>query len=251
MLRSTLLIMALAVMLSGCIPAKILVGVREPDLADVKPGIPRADAEKILGDRYWHVGTGDGLTYDIYQYEQEKAPNPLLAAIGLGVDYITVGLLELCLSVSDLEDFELSSQVVVAYDAQDLAVFVSKPWEALFVGPCRRQRQAVPANSGVPANVRPSPQKGLAVSKPDFAKFDDKIRAVETIDGRVPEEYVVELPPGRHLIRYYHGDVAEVELMPGRLYRLTRKSYCGYARSNPFYYLEDVDSGEVLHCNAP
>jgi hypothetical protein len=75
-----------------------------------------------------------------------------------------------------------------------------------------------------------------------------------TIDGRRFEGRVVELLPGRHAVNYSAGAVyllcndifANVELLPGRLYRLKRERFATGYRDEHVFWIEDVEGGETL-----
>lgn len=245
--RSIWICVALGVFLSGCAPVKTMVGVGEPDLAQINPGLQRSAAEKILGERLWHVGAADGLTYDIYQYQKEQSARPILGLVVLGLDFLSLGSLEL---MDHPHDFRPAEQVAVAYDNQGRVVFVSKPWTVSDTGPCRRQRYLIPEGSGVPASTCPVPVKDLSGAALNSAILEDDDQDIETIDGHVPEEDVMELPPGRHEVDN-HGVVATVEFFPGRRYRVEHEHFYGYARYRPFIFIEDVDSRETLVCINP
>ena len=253
MFRLILVGMVMAIHLSGCAPTKVMFGVSEPNLAEIKPGSQRSDAEKVLGKRLWHVGVADGLTYDIYQFESEQPTRPMIGVGVLFADIITLGELELSVHPQDLTP---AKQVAVAYDVQGRVDFVSKPWPVEAVGPCRRQRSLLPADSGVPATVRPGSISGSSGSRENVSKLDVDVwgiprwMMVVSIDGNEFKGNVIELPPGHHEI-IYHGRPATVELLPGRRYRLGREHFFGYKKANSFYFIEDVDSREILHCVPP
>jgi hypothetical protein len=237
----------MGLLLSGCASVKIMVGVDEPDLAEIKTGVPRSAVEKILGKRLWHVGVSAGLSYDIYQYEQEQPPRPGLGVAGLGLEFLYLGSPEL---ETHPRDFGDARQVAVAYDNQDQVAFVSKPWPVQDVGPCRRQRDYIPKDSGVPADALPGPLNGLSGTALTIAILDDDDFEVETIDGHVPEENVIELLPGHHEVGH-HGYLATIEFFPGRHYRMEHESFYGVARYRPFIFIEDVDSRETMLCLKP
>ena len=247
----------LAIFLPGCAATKTTIGIDGPDFTKIKPGTQRIDAEKILGKRLWHVGVADGLNYDIYQFEAEQNADPMLGAIILGLDFISLGSFEL--ELNDPLNFMRVKQVALAYDDQDRVAYVSNPWLLdKEVGPCRRQRYLLQL-AGVTTKPRPEPLTGLALSSPSNAKLDMDIpwneKIVASVDGHELEDSSVELPSGHHEVKVdYDGgrtDTATVELLPGRFYRLKLKKIYGYARMHPFYLIEDVNSGEVLHCVPP
>lgn len=254
MLRLILVIVALSILLSGCVATKVMVGISEPNLAEIKPLDKRSKAEKILGKRLWHVGVADGLTFDIYQYEEDKPPRPSLGVLVLVMEFITFGIGEL----QDKQPPWLLTpvkQVAVAYDGQDRVVFVSTPWPVEAVGPCRRQRYLIPADYGVPVTASPEPLIGLARSTPNTAKLELQGHLFGwypvSVDGHEFKEKVVELPSGKHEISD-RGVVANVELMPGRLYRMNSKLFSEYNKKSKWiHFIEDVNSGEALHCVPP
>jgi hypothetical protein len=241
-----------------------MVGVREPDLTRIQPGDPRSQAERMLGKRLWRPGSAEGLTYDVYQYEAGRPAEPLWGTAVLILDVYTLGMAEL--PAADARKFAPVKQVAVAYDEQDRVRLVSQPWQVPggTFEPCRRMRSVLPADSGVPSTAHPSPTDrppGVALEVA-ILELDSPIHA--TIDGRKVEGSVVELPPGRHTVDYqaslggsvmYGATVlsrygsAEVELLPGRLYRLKHKRFYGWPRKRAdIFWIEDVDSGETLHC---
>lgn len=238
----------MATLLSGCTAVKTMVGVNEPDLEKIGIGVPRAAVEKTLGKCLWYVGEADGLSYNIYQFENEKPAKPVSGVLIMGLDYITLGTMELGLRHS--RDFGQAKQVAVAYDHKNQVAFVSKPWPAQDIGPCRRQRFLIPKDSGIPTTAHPAPLIGLNDSVLNTAILDDADLEVKTIDGHVPEEAIIELQPGHHKVKH-HGYVATVEFFPGRHYRMDHESFYGVARSRPFYFIEDVDSRETLMCLNP
>lgn len=249
MFRFILVIMALAFLMSGCTPIRMAVGVSEPNLTEIKPLDRRSDAEKILGERLWHVGVADGLTYDIYQFESEQPPRPILGVGAIVMDFITLGLFELSMHPRE------AKQVAVAYDSQERVVFVSKLWPVIPDGPCRRQRYLIPADSGVPVTASPKPVTGLARSTPNTARLESGDWSLFgwypiSVDGHEFKEKVIELPSGNHEIRYF-GFVTAAELLPGRVYRLKTESFFGYKKSKPFFFIEDVNTGEAVQCVPP
>jgi len=253
MFHFILVIMALATLMSGCAPIKMAIGVSEPNLTEIKPFDRRSDAEKMLGERLWHVGVADGLTYNIYQFESDQPPRPMLAVGAIVMDIITVGLFELSVQPRNLTE---AKQVAVAYDRKERVVFVSKPWPIMSVGPCRRQRSLIPADSGVPVTARPEPVVGLARSTPSTAKLGLMKHLFGwypvSVDGREFKGNVIELPSGNHEISSrYWGSFATVELLPGRVYQLKTENYYGYKKSKWFFFIEDVISSEVLQCIPP
>jgi hypothetical protein len=252
MFRFMFVIMALATLLSGCAPTKKMFGVSEPNIAEIKPGVARSDVDKILGERLWHVGVAEGLIYDIYQFESEQDAQPILGVVGIGLDIFSFGALDFQHHPRDITP---AKQVAVAYDVQGRVTFVSKAWIVTTVGPCRRQRSRLLADSGIPVDARPEPMPGLSS---DSAALTSQLgiyfwisSETITVDGHEYKESVVSLPPGRHEVTYYSGAVADVELFPGRFYRLNSENFAGFARARRFYFIEDVDSREVLHCVPP
>lgn len=247
MLRLIGKIIIVTVFLSGCTPVKMMVGVNEANPAEVKTGTRRPDVEHILGKCLWHVGVADGLSYNIYQFEREQPAKPVAGIFGLGLDYITLGSFEL---MAHPREFGQAKQVAVAYDRENRVAFVSIPWPARDIGPCRRQRYLLPENSGIPDTARPIPLNSLDGSILNTAILYDKDLEIETIDGHVPEEDVIELLPGRHEVKH-HGYVAMVTFFSGRHYRMEHESFYGYARFKPFYFIVDMDSDETMFCLNP
>ena len=257
---------ALMLLLSGCYATSVIVGVREPDLTSIQTGDQRSRVESMLGKRLWRPGLADGLTYDIYQFEAGRPARPLFGAMGLGLDVLSMGIMEF--NTKDLRKFAPAKQVAVAYDEQDRVRFVSPPWLVKTDGPCKRLRSHLPADSGVPSTARPSPGVHLDGSASEVATLELDSQIQVTIDGRKIEGRVVELPPGRHTVDYsaalggsilygaillsYDDILADVELVPGRRYRLKRdRLYPGYQQRADVFWIEDVESGETLHCAWP
>ncbi len=246
-MRCLWVIMVLPILLSGCFPTKVMVGVDEPDLAEIKTGSERIVVEKILGKRLWYVGVSDELSYDIYQYDKERPAEPLLGIAFLGLDVFTLGSLDL---MAHPGDFGHAEQVAVAYDNQDHVAFVSKPWPAQDVGPCRRQRYQIPKDAGVPADTHPMPLQGLSGADLNTAVLEDGDLEVEAIDGQVPKEKVIKLLPGYREVKH-HGYVATAEFYPGRHYRMEHEHFYGYEGYSPFIFIEDVGSRETSLCLNP
>jgi hypothetical protein len=171
----------------------------------------------------------------------------------LGLDVLSLGIMEY--NMIDVMKADPVKQVAIAYDEQDRVRFVSQPWPVIRTGPCRRMRSLVPANFGIPSTVRPSPMAHPVSSASDIAilELDSQIHAIDgrKLEGRVIwKSVVVELPPGHHTVNYSSAVLADVELLPGRLYRVKReRSYPGYQTRVDFVWIEDVDSGEILHCD--
>jgi hypothetical protein len=249
------LMIAMVSLLTGCFATKVMTGINEPNLADIKPGLQRTDVEKILGERLWYVGVAGGLNYDIYQFKNEQPAMPMTSIALFGLDFISLGTSELWLN--DESGMEHFKQVAVAYDDHDRVVFVTKPWSISEVWPCRRQRSLIPEDSGVPATARPEPVIGIAGDTLRYAKLEDEAEVVDYVDVHMPEENVVEknvfvIPPGRREV-HYSGSSVTVELLPGRIYRLKHARFHkrmakGY---NSVYWIEDVDSRETLSCVLP
>lgn len=253
MSRLIFVIMALAMILSGCFPTKTMFGVNEPNLAELKPGTNRSEVEKNLGERLWHVGVAEELTYDVYQFESEQPAKPISGVLILAFDFFLLGGPELGYHPRDLNP---AKQVAVAYDSLDQVVFVSKPWSVEFVrGPCRRKRSLLPADSGVPATARPKVVIELAGSTPSTARmemdfWDPWGVAIIRVDDYEYNKKSIELSPGSHKVEIY-GPGETIELLSGRIYRIKNESFVGYERSHPFRFIEDVESREVLQCVPP
>ncbi len=252
---------AAVVVLSGCTATSALMGVSEPGVNAVEVGQPREVVETILGKRLWRLGSAEGRTYDIYQYRASRSSRPVLAGGVLLADYLTLGLFEAMAweACRDKEEVEDVKQIGVGYDERDHAVFVSQPWVVHGGGPCRPMRSLVPADAGLPVNAKPAPAGDLdrRPSQPARLELDKKVNV--TVDGRDVHDRAVELAPGRHSLSYdavlkdyipYEGTFADLELLPGRLYRLkTERVSCGQLID--IFWVEDADSGEVLVCSQP
>lgn len=258
--------MILILLLSGCAATSLMVGVSEPDLTKIQPSDERAHVERMLGERLWRLGLADGLTYDIYQYKASQPTRPGWGAVALGLDVLSLGIMEF--NVRDAMKARPVKQVAVAYDEQDRVRFMSQPWGVAVVGPCRRMRSLVPADSGVPSTVRPSPIAHPVGSASEVAILELDRQVHVMVDGREIEGHVVELPPGGHDVDYsavlggshlygavllpYNETFGYVELLPGRRYRVERERfYPGYRQRADVFWIEDVGSGETLKCDWP
>lgn len=244
-----------------------MVGNSEPDLTRIQQNDPRSQVERIFDKRLWRPGSAEGLTYDVYQYEASRPPEPLWGIFVLGLSVYTLGMLEL-LQVGAGDETASVKQVVVAYDEQGRVRFVSEPWavpEGKF-GPCRRMRSVLPADSGVPSSAHPSPADGPTGVALETAILELDGRIEATVDGRKVEGQTVELPPGRHRVDYQAslgGSVmsgpmfssydasAEVDLLPGRVYRMDTKRFYGASSRADLFWIEDVESGETVYCAWP
>jgi hypothetical protein len=246
------------------------IGIREPKLNALNAGDTRASVERRLGKRLWRPGSADGLTYDIYQYKAALAA-PWWGAASFAFDFFTVGMTELAFSES-LKFLPLK-QVAVAYDEEDHVRFVSQPWDAPkgTVGPCAATRALLPGASGVPATAVPSPIIDQAGVVSQLAMLDfgsNRVRAIARIDGVKPEGRMVERPPGRYTVSFdgrlggsnlligahltAYGDALEVQLLPGRVYRLKhQRFYAPPDTREDVFWIEDVHSGETLQCASP
>jgi hypothetical protein len=246
MLRSVWMWVVSVVLLSGCAATSMIVGVHEPNLSRIQPTDQRSQVEKTLGERLWRAGSADGLTYEIYQYEEARPAHPILGTIGLGLDVLSFGVLEA--EAGDARQlFAPVKQVAVTYDDQDRVVSLSRPWSVDAVGPCRRMRSLLPADSGVPPTAQPAPRADRTASASRVAtlKFAWLDRGfVMSIDGRKPEARVLELAAGLHKV-----NDAAVELLPGRLYRMKSDLFIPQpGESVTIVWIEDTESGETLHC---
>jgi hypothetical protein len=257
---------ALILVLSGCAATSEFVGVREPDLNKIQMADQRSQVEQMLGKRLWRLGSTEGSTYDVYQYKAAQPARPGFGVFALIMDTLTLGMIEY--NAAEAKKFWPVKQVAVAYDEQDRVRFLSQPWSVSAMGPCRRMRSIIPAISGVPSTVRPSTvahQIGAA-SAVAVLELDKQIHVA--IDGHKIEGQVVELPPGRHAVSYsanlggsvlygamiltYDNTFDDVELLPGRHYRLKRERfYPGWEARADAFWIEDVDSAETLQCAWP
>lgn len=256
--------LVLVPLLSGCFAASSMVGVREPDLTRIQNAGQRSEVEKVLGKSLWRPGSAKGLSYEIYQFKSAKPPNPLLGTVTLGMDYITLGMMEL--NVKDLKYFAPVKQLAVAYDGRDRVRSVSRPWSVETAEPARRMRRLIPKDSGVPANARPSSIVQRDGSNPKAAtlKWDRDVKVA--VDGRGLEGQMAELKPGRHSVSYkaefggsvmygamvlsYDKTFSGVEMLAGRHYQLKNKRfYPGVGARVDIFWIEDVDSGETLGCS--
>jgi len=196
----------------------------------------------------------------------DRPAQPVLGTAGLFLDYITLGMLEA--NLVDVKQFEPVKQLTIAYDEQDRVRVVSQPWLVTTVGPCRRMRSILPADSGVPLATRP-------LSVTDQSGFQSQVASLEVdrqinvaIDGRQVDGRFVELSPGRHTLSYnaelggsvmygasllsYKNIFADFELLSGRTYRLKRERfYPGIGNRVDIFWIEDTDSGETLKCSWP
>jgi hypothetical protein len=245
---------ASVLLLAGCTAASTMVGVREPDPTRIKADDQRSQVEKTLGERLWRAGSADGVTYDIYQYEAARPADP-----GHGAAHILGDILTLGATAAQRADAKALSapfkQVAVAYDERDRVRFVSRPWSVGSPEPCRRMRSLLPVDSGVPSNARPSPlaeRTGSASGSTTLTWSWGNRGLVKAIDGHKPEERVVELRPGLHkveLAAYLNKEVVDVELLPGRRYRVNAESFIpGGGTGLDVTWIEDVESEEVLAC---
>jgi len=265
MSRFTWMEVASALLLSGCAATSTMVGVREPDITQIKPTDQRSKVERLLGERLWRAGSSDGVIYDIYEYKMAQPAHPLLGSVWLSMDVLSLGTMTSARGISQYS--WPVKQVAVAYDARDQVLFVSRPWSVnaaasgdyslgtsayslkdIVPPPCRRMRSLLPADSGVPSNSRPS-LLALAGSSSEVStlKLDWLLGIKVTIDGRELEGRVIELPPGGHTV-----NDAEVEFLPGRKYGLKFESFgVGISAWEEVNWIEDVDSAETLFCFPP
>lgn len=253
-------------MCMGCAAFSTAIGHSEPDPTKIQAGDTRNQVEHILGYRLWRPGSADGLTCDIYEHEVEKPAHPIVGAVVLFFDVFMAGAPEILLH--DAQRFADVKQVAVVYDEQDHVQFVSKPWPVDgTVSQCRRMRSVLPKNSGVPPAARPSPTDRPGGAASEVAVLELECGSCATIDGHKAEGPVVELSPGRHTVTYqttlgvsitmgefehsYHFS-ADVELLPGRLYRLKHERFYGWpSKYADLFWIEDVNSGETLYCVWP
>jgi len=246
------------VLLCGCAATSIMRGATEPDFSKVQPADKRSHVESALGERLWRVGSADGVTYDIYQYEADRPAQPLRGAGFFVAEAITFGTEELELGLFR-ESWPIK-QVAVGYDAQDRVRFVSSPWSVNAAPPCRRMRSLLPSNSGIPSTAHPSPMAdpGAPASELAIVRIGWGYRGIGlTVDGHKADKRVFELSPGHHKVNaeptsiLHTGSDADVELFAGRFYSLKSDSYMTPSEFVDFYWIEDVDSGETIHCFDP
>jgi len=257
------ILLLLVLVISGCAATRTMVGVGEPDFTKIQPTHSRTQVEQVLGKRLWRAGNANGFTYDIYQYKAGQRARPVTGTAVLAFDVISFGLFEY--NVADAKKYAPVKQVAVSYDEHDRVQSVSPPWSVNQVGPCRRSRNLIPPNSAVPATARPSPLPGLSGPSGGLASLEVEHRIHAQVDGVKLEKRTIQLPPGLHAVSFstvlggsilygsmsisYDGHFADVELMPGRQYRLkTTRLYGGYRSREDFFWIEDVESGEVLAC---
>ena len=250
-----------ALLLAGCAATRIATGVREPDLAKIQPGDPRSKVEQIREDTLWRADSAEGLVYNIYQFDRGQSPAPHWGAFMLLVDMYTFGLSELQQAGAH-EQFGRVKQVAVTYDEEGRVQSVSAPWEVPegVFGPCRRMRSLIPKDAGVPPSARPPLPDGA--TEATILEIDGRVEA--TVDGRKVEGRSVTLPPGHHRVDYEatvggsamlgpmsttHRGSAEVELLPGRRYRLDTTRFRGWGARADLFWIEDVDSGETVFCS--
>lgn len=251
--------------LPGCAATSMTLGVSEPEVSAIQLGQTRGQVEKILGERLWRLGSSEGVTYDIYQFEKAQRARPVAGLATFLMDYITLGLFEGM--VADCKEGEWVKQIGIGYDDGDTVRFVSEPWGVGGGGPCRRMRSLVPAASGLPLNAKPAP-----VADPERRASERATLEIESginvlIDDRRVDGPRVDLRAGRHTLSHdtvlggsvmYGATIfrkadtfADLHFAAGRLYRLqTERFYCVNDRVIVFW-LDDVDSGEVLACSLP
>lgn len=231
-----------ALLLSGCAATSTMVGVREPDLSQIKPADQRSHVERILGDRLWRAGSDDTFTYDIYEYKEARSPRPVFGATWLSLDFLSFGFMP---SARGIDEYSWPvKQIAVAYDGQDRVHSISQPWSVHEGPPCRRMRIHLPANAGVPSTVRPSSPTSASAAEAAVIKIDWLLGMAVEVDGRHPDGRVVGLPAGFHNV-----NGADVELLSGRVYRWTSERFTvGYRDYLRVFWIEDVESGETLHC---
>jgi len=263
MVKSGLALVAVILLLAGCRATTVMLGTKEPNLATLQLGTPRQKVEKVLTKPLWHLGTADGLNYEIYQYPVEREAQPAIGAAGLFMDYITLGLFEY--NLLDVREFEPVKQILVGYDEQDGVGFISTPWIVKDVGPCRRLR------SNLPVELRDrlaTPLRSLVGNAVNASlKLEEKgIRVA--IDGHPVEGRLVELAEGRHSLSYeaelggsvmygtalirYKNAFEDFEVFSGRSYVFKRKRYYpGAGNRVDIFWLEDEVSRETLKCSWP
>ena len=249
MLPLRVLILLIAMLLSGCTATAIMIGEGEPDFEKIRLGDNRNKVEKILGQREWQLGDANGLSYEIYQFKAGRPPNPLLGTAAYAFDMITLGFLEVGYEPNQLAPVK---QLSVGYDSNGYVRSVTKPWIVEKFGGCTRMRSAVPNDLGLPLAVRVAPTQQSAFS--DIAPARLQLDRVVTLDGNSVGSSTVELHPGRHELSF-HGYFPRrmgsfpVSLtftsLPGQHYRLRIEEFWPYLMN---FLIENTDSRETLDC---
>lgn len=112
----------------GCMVADTLRTEPGIDVSSIKPGVPRAQVEAIVGSPRRQWTTALGVRYSIYQYYAgiRRESGGVVAGVVM-MDVISLGLFELFMAL-DRPDTTSGREVyrfmAVSYDAQDLAIGV-------------------------------------------------------------------------------------------------------------------------------
>jgi hypothetical protein len=228
----------------------LIVGAREPELAQLQPAQQRSQVEAVLGHRLWNAGVADGLTYDIYQFKAHQPMRPISGTFLLGLDFFTAGITEF--NLADVKNFAPVKQLAVTYDTQDRVRHISAPWFVETAEPSRRLRSLVPPNAGIPTNAYPSPLTTGTGTNPmtaivNFPIFTGLFNTLPAqLDGRKIQGHTATVTAGWHTIDY-NTLSARVKLYPGRVYRLVEERYYpAMDTAVTIDWIEDVNSNETL-----
>ena len=249
MLPSRVLILLIALLLSGCTATAIMIGEGEPDFEKIRLGDNRNKVETILGQREWQLGNANGLSYEIYQFKAGRPPNPLLGTVAYAFDMITLGSLEISYEPNQLAPVK---QLSVGYDSNGYVRSVTKPWIVYKFGGCTRMRSVVPNDLGLPLAAKTDPVDQSAYS--DIAPARLQLDRAVTIDGDSISSSTIELRPGHHKLSfnaYFPRRMGSFPvsltftLLPGQHYRLRIEEFWPYLMN---FLIENTDSRETLDC---
>ena len=124
-----LLSLLVAASVSGCLFVHTLSSEPGIDISSIKPGISRAQVEKVVGAPLKEWTSSLGVRFSLYRYYGGVEPSAVGAGLVGFLDIISLGLFELTwLSDKDRESFTKAQEkhpfMAVSYDAQDIVIGV-------------------------------------------------------------------------------------------------------------------------------
>ena len=114
----------MSALLNACAVGSALTTKKGADVSSIVPGVPRSEVERQVGapEREWT--TAAGVHYCVYSRLGDAPPDAGVAAAWLGMDIVTLGIVEMVPLFTKKDAYERRHQhpMAVAYDRDDRVV---------------------------------------------------------------------------------------------------------------------------------
>jgi hypothetical protein len=113
-------------LLDACAVGSALKTQKGADISSIVPGIARSEVERLVGAPQREWSTAAGVRYCLYSRLGDAPPDAGVAAAWLGMDIVTMGIIEMVPLLTKQDALERRHQhtMAVAYDREDHVIGV-------------------------------------------------------------------------------------------------------------------------------